>query len=650
VKARTKRIGRAAETLRLFDPRASNRVKSVTNRQFVRHLTGLCGGPPDKPLKFFHDPADKVLDPEPDPENKAEMNKTTHPCTRILLVEDSEDDALLLQTVLGSAVAGLEIQRVDCEADMREALSRPWDLVISDHSMPRFDAFRALQVLKESGHDIPFIIYSGALEHDQGSSAMRVGADDHIAKGNFGPLVPVVERTLRHARMAHGMRESEQSRSRLENYDALTGLANQKRFLEIAAAAGFEDGAAVLYIDLDRFMRINDSFGYATGDTLIGQIARRLEHCGGSGEVVARIGRDEFAMLVPEAGSRDAARARAERLMQCFSEAFTVNGQSLFLTVSIGIAIAPLHGEDAPALLKNAESAMFDAKRQGRNMLQFYRQELNVDTGMRLKLESALRHAVERNELFLAYQPIIDTRTRAICGAEALVRWRHPELGIIPPDRFIGLADESGQILAIGEWVLRTACVQARQWHDAGFRDLAVAVNFSATQFKQPGLHETIREVLESSRFPPHCLEVEITESLAMQDAEATAATLRGLKDMGVKISIDDFGTGYSSLGYLRRFPIDILKIDKSFVRDVIRDPDSASIIRTVVGLARSLKLTVLAEGVETGEQLEFLAAEGLDRMQGYYFAKPCNGNALLQLLHEQAPARRFEAPILAVA
>ncbi|MBS0337482.1 MAG: EAL domain-containing protein [Proteobacteria bacterium] len=565
------------------------------------------------------------------------------------MVEDSEDDALLLETVLAPVMPGLEIHRVDCAPDMTEALNRPWDLVISDHSMPRFDAFRALQVLKASGQDIPFIIYSGALEHDRGNSAMRVGADDHIDKGNFGRLVPVVQRALRHVRTTRGMREAEQSRTRLENYDGLTGLANQKRFLEIAGA-GLEAGCAVLYVDLDRFMRINDSFGYATGDALMGQIARRLERCAGPGEVVARIGRDEFALIVAADGSRDTARQRAERLMQCFSEAFPVNGQSLFLTISIGIALAPWHGEDVPTLLKNAESAMFDAKRQGRNMLQFYRHELNVDTGLRLKLESALRHAVEREELFLAYQPIIDVETRSIRGVEALVRWRHPELGTIPPDQFIGIADESGQIIAIGEWVLRTACAQARKWHDAGFPDLAVAVNFSATQFKQPGLHDTIRQVLESCGLAPQHLEVEITESLAMQDAEATATTLRGLKDMGVKISIDDFGTGYSSLGYLRRFPIDILKIDKSFVRDVDCDDDSAAIIRTVVGLARSLKLTVLAEGVETQSQLDFLAAEGCDRMQGYYFAKPCDPATLLKLLRSQGAGVPSQEPLFAAA
>ena len=569
--------------------------------------------------------------------------------THILLIEDSEDDALLLESVLAPAIPLLEMCRVDCAVDMIEALQRPWDLVISDHSMPRFDAFKALQVLKASGQDIPFIIYSGALEHDRGNSAMRIGADDHIGKGDYGRLVPVVERTLRHARNTRDRLDAERSRAHQENFDTLTGLPNQKRFIEIAGGA-IEPGAAVLYIDVDRFMRINDSFGYATGDALIGQIARRLERCGDPGELVARIGRDEFAILVPASDTREAARLRAERLMQCFSEAFPVNGQSLFLTISVGIGLAPQHGEDVSALLKNAESAMFSAKRQGRNTVLFYRHELNNDTGNRLKLESDLRHAVSRNQLFLAYQPIIDVASRRICGVEALVRWRHPEMGIIPPDKFIGIADESGQILAIGEWVLRTACAQARQWQLAGFPQLAVAVNFSATQFKQPGLHETIRQALVASGLAPQSLEMEITETVAMQDAESTISTLCGLKEMGVKISIDDFGTGYSSLGYLRRFPIDILKIDKSFVRDVDTDADSAAIVRTVVALARSLKLTVLAEGVETARQFEFLAHEGCDRMQGYHFAKPCEAAALHAMLLEQGVGTPVYEPLFAAA
>jgi len=568
------------------------------------------------------------------------MNPTT---TRILLIEDSEDDAFLLRVALERAFPDLQLARVDNAADMRAALEREWDVVISDHVMPRFDAFGALNVLKDAGRDIPFIIHSGAIGIDSGVSAMRIGADDFVDKGDYGRLVPVVERALRHVRALRARGAAEASASRLANCDPLTGLANRKRFAELVRdSLGAAPQAALYYLDIDRFMRINDSFGYASGDLLLRQVAQRLECCRGEGETVSRIGHDEFALFAPRIAGREAARLRADRVKQCFADAFLLNGQSLFLTVSIGIAVAPEDALDAAGLLRNAEAAMFSAKRQGRNGLQAYQPELEGDSGRRLRLESALRHAVSRDELFLVYQPIIDVADGTICAAEALVRWRHPELGIIPPDQFISIADESGLILELGDWVLRSASLQAQRWHQRGWTGMSVAVNFSAAQFKQQAFEARVREALAAAALDPHHLELEITETLAMQNAEATAETLRRLKDLGVRVSIDDFGTGYSSLGYLRRFPIDILKIDRSFVRDADRDGDSAAIVRTIVALARALKLKVVAEGVETLEQREFLAREGVDRMQGFLFARPCDEQALEVLLAERnAPGRR---------
>jgi diguanylate cyclase (GGDEF)-like protein len=566
------------------------------------------------------------------------MNPNT---TRILLIEDSEDDAFLLRVALERAFPALDIARVDNAADMRAALQREWDVVISDHVMPRFDAFRALEELKAAGRDIPFIIHSGAIAVDSGVSAMRIGADDFVDKGDYGRLVPVVERALRHVRALRARGAAEASASRLANCDPLTGLANRKRFSELAQdalASGPE--AALFYLDIDRFMRINDSFGYASGDLLLRQVAQRLEICRGEGEIISRIGHDEFALFAPGVRGPEAARLRAERIRQCFAEAFQLNGQSLFLTVSIGAAVAPEDALDAGALLRNAEAAMFSAKRQGRNGLQTYQRELDGDSGRRLRLETALRHAVARNELFLVYQPIIDVASGRICAAEALVRWRHPELGVIPPDQFISIADESGLILEVGEWVLCTAARQAQRWQQDGWRDMSVAVNFSAAQFKQQHFETRVREALAAAGLEPRYLELEITETLAMQNAEATAETLRRLKELGVRVSIDDFGTGYSSLGYLRRFPIDILKIDRSFVRDADRDADSGAIVRTIVALARALKLKVVAEGVETAEQRDFLAREGVDRMQGYHYARPCEAPALEALLEQRNGAR----------
>jgi diguanylate cyclase (GGDEF)-like protein len=564
---------------------------------------------------------------------------------RILLVEDSEDDALLLRAALEPALPGIDMRRVDNAADMKAALESDWDVVISDHSMPRFDAFRALRVLKASGRDIPFVIFSGALEQEEGVSAMHVGAEDFVDKGNYGRLLPVLTRALNHVADRRARDAARDSAERLAHCDQLTGLPNRSGFEELCSRAIERDGRVMLvYLDADRFMRINDSFGYSTGDALLRLIADRLREAAGPGEYVGRIGHDEFAMVAPVVCD-DAARARAERVIQVFAESFPINGQSLFLTASIGVALAPKDAPDAAGLLRNAEAAMFSAKRQGRNGIQFYARELNSDSGRRLRLENALRNAVSRNELFLVYQPIVDTATGAIRGAEALARWRHPELGMIPPDQFIAIADESGQIREIGDWVLRTAAAQTRAWHDRGWNPLSIAVNFSAAQFKHPGFGDDVRRMLEQAKLDASQFELEITETLAMQNAEATSQTLHRLKDIGVRVSIDDFGTGYSSLGYLRRFPIDILKIDRSFVRDADVDGDSAAIVRTIVALARSLKLVVLAEGVETREQYEFLKREGVDRMQGYYFAKPCEAAEFEALL-----AQRAAPPLRAVA
>jgi diguanylate cyclase (GGDEF)-like protein len=530
---------------------------------------------------------------------------------------------------------------------MQAALAHEWDVVISDHVMPRFDAFRAFKVLQASGRELPFIIHSGAIEQDHGVRAMHIGVDDFVDKGNYGRLVPVVQRALRHVANRRALDAAEDSVERLENGDPLTGLPNRKRFVELATElleAGGERGAALFYLDIDRFMRINDSFGYATGDTLLRLVAERLRRCRGRGyEVLARIGHDEFAVLAEGLQEPEELRARGERIKQCFAESFPINGQSLFLTVSVGAAAAPQDATDAECLLRNAESAMYSAKRQGRNGMQLYQREFNRDTGQRLRLESALRHAVSRGELYVVYQPIIDAASGVICATEGLVRWRHPEFGMVPPDQFIPIADETGLILEIGDWVLRSAASQTRRWHDAGWQGLGIAVNFSAAQFKRQDIDESVRRALADAGLAPQWLELEITETLAMQNAEATAATLRRLKDMGVRVSIDDFGTGYSSLGYLRRFPLDILKVDRSFVRDADRDADSAAIVRTVVALARTLKLTVHAEGVETAEHDAFLVREGVDRMQGYYFGKPCEPQALETLL-ARSRARRLQA------
>ncbi|MBI3376544.1 MAG: GGDEF domain-containing response regulator [Betaproteobacteria bacterium] len=545
--------------------------------------------------------------------------------TRILIVDDSEDDGMLISHQLKREIPNVSFRRVDCEQDMRLALQEQgWDLVISDHSMPNFDSVRALEVLREVRRNVPFIVYSGHYDQEKGLAAMTGGADDFVYKSNSQRLLPVVRRELRNSRLHREKEQAERTARTLSLFDELTGLPNRNLLAQQVQSRVSESGpAALVCMDLDRFMRINDSFGYGTGDALLKQVAKRLEAVLGPSDLLARLGSDRFASLLWNvAGGADAC-AQAERMLGVFSVPFQQNGQELFLTASVGCSLLPEHGSDAGTLLRAAESAMALAKKNGRNRIEVFDPKLSHGASTRLQLESALHHAVEREELFLHYQPMYEVVSQRVGAAEALVRWRHERFGVVPPNQFIPLADDTGYIIEIGEWVLRTACRQARHWQQAGRAPLAVAVNFSAAQFRDEHINERVRNAIEESGLPPELLEVEITETVAMQDAEHTIAKLRGLKRMGVRIAIDDFGTGYSSLSYLRRFPIDVLKIDRSFVMELPDDGDSLSIVRTIVALASALKIGTVAEGVETAEQFKLLADEGVERVQGFYFSKP---------------------------
>jgi diguanylate cyclase (GGDEF)-like protein len=570
---------------------------------------------------------------------------------KILIVDDSEDDAFLLGAQIKRIESGGEFLRVDNASDMRAALAQQdWDLVISDHAMPGFDSVEALRILREHNGEIPFVIYSGNLQQELGISAMHNGARDFVYKNNPERMLPVIKRELEHAKLRRDKTLAENSIAKIANYDELTGLPNRNMFCEhLDRRLNHTDtpclSGALLYIDLDRFMRINDSFGYPTGDGLICQVASRLQACMSRSDLVARLGQDEFAVFASHIEDAAAVVTLAERIMQRFAPAFVQHGQEFFITVSIGISLLPQHGADAQTLLKNAESAMFAVKKQGRNQFQLYQTELNHSSSQHLQLENDLRHAIARRQLYLVYQPIIDMKSRRIVSAEALIRWRHPELGIVPPDQFIPLADETGLIHSIGQWVVRQACAQLREWHDLGYDGLSVAVNVSAAQFKQDGLAAHIEQILRDTGINARHLELEITETVAMQSADAAIQTLRRFKNMGISISIDDFGTGYSSLSYLKRFPIDTLKIDRSFVRDISVDSDDAAIVKAITSLGMTLKLRIIAEGVETREQFDYLCEQGCDRMQGYYFSKPIDPADFLALLERNprqlSPAHR---------
>ncbi|MGH8666155.1 MAG: EAL domain-containing protein [Burkholderiales bacterium] len=557
---------------------------------------------------------------------------------RVLLVEDSEDEALLLTHELKQAAGEVCCKRVDTPEALRAALSEEdWDLVISDHAMPRFSSDEAFELVRHCGKDIPFIIYSGTINETAALTAMANGVHDFIEKGNLRRLLPVIQREMKTVAQARARVRAENRLHRVTHYDQLTGLPNRQLFSEQAArllaesAAG--GGATLLFLDVDRFMRINNTFGYAVGDLLVRHVAGRLQSAVSQRGIVTRMGRDDFALLDCSAGSEAEAQALVERVIEAFTQPFKLDGREFFLTLSIGVCRFPRDGEDIASLLVNAENAMFLAKRNGRNNFQFYVHDPNNASAERLELETALRHAVKRRELVLHYQPSIDLASGGITAVEALVRWDHPLRGMIAPDKFIPLADETGLIGEIGHWVLLEACAQTRRWHDAGLSGLKVSVNVSAVQFRQCDLVQIVAAALAQTGLPPWCLDLEITETVLMHDADATIATLLALKAMGVCISVDDFGTGYSSLAYLRRFPIDTLKIDKSFMRDCTRDGHNAAIVRTVISLAKNLDLESIAEGVETEEQVQFLRAEGCDRLQGYYFSKPLPPLALVDFV-----------------
>lgn len=558
---------------------------------------------------------------------------------KVLMVEDSEDDAHLLCSELASAGNDLTYQRVDCDSEMRAALRESdWDLVISDHAMPSFSSMEALSLLKESGKDIPFIIYSGNINEHTAVSAMRLGAHDYVYKGNFARLIPSIERELKNAAIRRAKQQAENHIYRLAYYDEMTGLPKRNLFCEkvtemLSELASSGASGAMFFIDMDRMLRINNTYGYAMGDALIRLLAQRLSECGKEDCMLARIGGTKFAFFKGNVADSSETQAFADCLMDSVATPFVIDSLEFYVTLSVGVCVYPDDGKDVSALLGNAESAMSLAKALWRNNCKYYVQAMGKAAARRMVLETALRRAVERDELLLHFQPVIDLKTGNITGAEALVRWKHPEFGLIPPDEFIPLADETGIIIDIGEWVLHQACKQAKSWHDAGLSHMSIAVNVSAVQLGQPQLLSSVASALSRTGLDPAYLELEITESVLMQDAETSINMLRALKEMGIKIAVDDFGTGYSSLSYLKRFPIDVLKIDRSFIREVVINPDDSSIVTAIAALAKSLHLSVVAEGVETNEQLDFLRSENCERAQGYLFSRPVTPEALLSLL-----------------
>jgi diguanylate cyclase (GGDEF)-like protein/PAS domain S-box-containing protein len=409
-------------------------------------------------------------------------------------------------------------------------------------------------------------------------------------------------------------------------YDALTGLPNRLLFRDrvstaLAQAQRNRRALAVMYLDVDHFKLVNDGLGHSIGDRLLAQVGERLQSSVRASDTISRLGGDEFTLLFNDVASSDAVATVARKILQSLARPFKVDGHELFVTASIGISLYPNDGADVETLLKSADSAMYRAKELGRNQVQLFTASMNERYVRRLALEQSLHHALERRELELHYQPVYERARRRAVSVEALIRWNHPTRGLVPPADFIPLAEETGLIVPIGEWVLREVCAQLRRWHDAGLTALKAAINISAPQLQQPSFTRVVAEALARHSLPAPALQIEITESVAVQNIDAIMQVLHELKTLGVGIAIDDFGTGQSSLVYLKRFPIDTVKIDQTFVRDVTTDDSAAAIVSYVISLAHTLRFEVVAEGVETEEQYQFLRLNACDRLQGFLFS-----------------------------
>lgn len=436
--------------------------------------------------------------------------------------------------------------------------------------------------------------------------------------------------------------ESEQKLAHLAHHDALTGLPNRTLIIDRLKQALFHAElhnrlVAVMFLDLDHFKKINDSYGHNVGDELLIQITDRLSGSVRSEDTVGRYAGDEFVILLDDINNEHHISILAQKLVDTLNEEFNVFGRKLRISASIGVSFYPTDGKTSDELIRNADIAMYRAKEMGKNTYQFYSHDLSAKIFERLTLESHLRHALDKNEFVLYYQPQVDMRTNKIMAVEALIRWQHPYMGLVSPNNFITLLEETGLIEPVGNWIIRTACEQLKQWHDTGLEPLRMSINLSSRQFNNPDLYRNVNEILRHTRVNPEFLEFEITESMLMRNASSIVTSLESLSKLGIHFAIDDFGTGYSSLNYLRRFPIDTIKIDQSFIRDVPDNADDAAITQAIIGLAKSLSLKVIAEGVENKKQLAFLEQYECYCIQGYYFGSPLQAGEIAGMLQQQS-------------
>jgi len=568
------------------------------------------------------------------------MNKVI----RVLHLEDSPLDQELVKQLLDDAYPKCEITTVHTRGTFEEKVrAEKFDLILSDYSLPAFDGFSALEIAKKICPTTPFIFVTGTLGEDTVVESLKHGATDYVLKQKLCRLGTAVRRALRERDETIGrlkaealLHETEEELRFLAYHDALTALPNRAFLLErltelLGGSRRHGEKSAVLFFDIDCFKNINDSLGHSIGDMVLKSIGDRLLSTARSQDIVARLGGDEFVVVLSSINDSSDAAIAAERINAIVAKEIQLEDRLLFVTCSIGISVFPDDGVDTEEILRNADTAMFCAKEKGRNRWEFFTKDMNERALARLTLENGLRVALAEGQFYLEYQPQIAIASGQVAGAEALLRWRHPELGLVPPNRFIPVAESTGEILRIGEWVLRTACAEAKRWQNEGLGSFPVAVNVSAVQFRHDGFAKMVKSVLEETSLAPECLELELTESLLLACSGEMTTVLDELREIGVRLAIDDFGTGYCSFSYLRDYRFSKLKVDGTFVRGITTDSNDAAIAAAIVSMGKILRMKVIAECVETEQQLKMLRMCGCDEVQGYLLSRPVGAAALAE-------------------